>query len=579
MYICWILKKSKCIKMSNKNEQLILGADARQGLKRGVDQLADIVKQTLGPKGKNVMILKNNIPQIINDGVSIAKTIRLWDPLEHAGATMVKNVSKDTDTLYGDGTTTATILAQAILNAGMELDNVNYYKLKKAFDFYVTEVEKYLIKKSKKIIYNQDLRNLALVSTNGDTEIVDLLVQAYKELGFDAYLTVKESPEKTTYLKSVKGLKYDSGWVSPYLTNDKTDRTAKYSHPDGCHVCYVSGELVNEIDIIPILEIQAQDRLPLLIIAERIYGEALAVLVQNKLQGNMAVSAVVVPGLKHEHADIMADMICVTGGEVLNTEDGRKVYDNIDKTIFGIVQGFEVGNDYFTLSKDNREEEKVKERISHIEEEMKKFQHELFQKSAKARIAKLTSGVGVIYIGGNSEIEINEKKLRAQDAVNALACGIDKGYLPGGGIGLMRAAEYLESNSFNIESSVESKQALHILIDAMRKPYEQILINCGMIEAPSEPDWLERISVKLFGPRYKFHISKIIENPEFGYGYNGATEQYSDLLADGIVDALSVTVGALRNAVSVSSIILSTGAAVLDGEVQNKNEQIMFNRM
>lgn len=563
--------------MSSKNEQLVLGDDARQGLKRGVDKLANIVKETLGPKGKNVLILKAGVPQIINDGVSIAKQVRLWDPLEHAGATIIKNVSKDTDALYGDGTTTATVLAQAILNAGMQLNKVNYYKLKKAFDFYVNEVELYLTAKSKKISSDLDLYNLAMVSTNGDKEIVSLLVKAYRELGFNAYLTIKDSPEKTTYLKSIKGLKYDSGWVSPYLTNDKTDKTAKYSHPEGCHICYVSGELVNEIDIIPILELQAIDRLPLLIIAERIYGEALAVLVQNKLQGNMAVSAVVVPGLKHEHADIMADMICVTGGEVLNTEDGKKVHDNIDKTVFGVVEGFEVGNDYFTLSKDNREEEKVRERIMHIEEEMKKYQHELFQKSAKSRIAKLNSGVGVIYIGGNSEIEINEKKLRAQDAVNALACGIDKGYLPGGGIGLVRAAQYLESKLFNIESSSESKYALQILVDAMRKPYEQILINCGVIDEPRKQTWRD-IAANWFNPDEN-HIKKVTDSLSFGYGYNGATEQYSDLLVDGIVDPLSITVGSLRNAVSISSIVLSTGAAVLDGEPENKNEQILFNRM
>ncbi len=568
--------------MSKKNEQLVLGDDVRHGLKRGVDQLANIVKETLGPKGKNVLIIKNGVPQIINDGVSIAKQVRLWDQLEHAGATMVKNVSKDTDSIYGDGTTTATILAQAILNAGIKLDRINYFKLNKAFDFYIGEVEKYLMLNAKKIIYNQDLRNIAMVSTNGDTEIANLLVDAYKDLGFDAFITVKESPEKVTYMKSIKGLKYDSGWVSPFLTNDKTDRTAKYSHSDGCHVCYVAGELVNEIDIIPILELQANDRQPMLIIAERIYGEALAILVKNKMQGNMAVSAVVIPGIKSEHADIMADMIAVTGGEVLNTEDGKKVHDNIDKMVFGVVQGFEVGQDYFTLTKDNRDEEKIKERVEHIEKEMLKFKHELFIKSAKSRIAKLTSGVGVIYIGGTSQLEIDEKILRTVDAVNALTCGLDKGYLPGGGIALLRASEYLVTGKFKIEKSTEQRLAKEILVEAMEKPFNQILLNCGVIEEDYSQDLIEQaidFCINLFSKNKKEnHIQKVLDNPNFWYGYNGATEQYSDLLKDGIIDPLTVTVGALKSAKSISAIILSSGAAVLDGEVENRKDQILFSQ-
>ena len=533
------------------NSHLIIGREVVLGLKRGVDAVANIVKCTLGPKGKNVVIIVDDIPQIINDGVSIARKIRLFDPLENAGATMIKNVSKDTDRKYGDGTTTATILAQAILASGVEEDNINFFKLQLAFEFFVLEVEKYLTDNVRLIESDSDLLHVAMVSTNGDLELSELLLNAYTALGKECFITVKESPEGNTYLKTVKGLKYDSGWVSPFLTNDRIDKTAKYSHSEGCYVCYVGSELVNEIDIIPILELAAVERLPLLIIAERIYGEALAILIKNKLQTNYPVSAVVVPGLKHEHADIFADMICVTGGEVLNTEEGVQVH-GAEISCFGRVDGFEVGSDYFILKNDKRDSEKVEDRVEHIKNEMKKYTHNLFEVSAKARIAKLNSGIGIIYIGGNSVIEITEKKLRCEDAVNALTCAVDKGYVPGGGIALFRASKHLEKKYADTVFSDEEVIALNILKSAMVKPFEQILINCNV---QLDDDYL-------------------VEDKDFSFGYNGNTNLFEDMYEAGIVDPLSVTVGALRSAVSVSGIILSSGAAVFDSD-QDINKKII----
>lgn len=533
------------------------GPQVRQEMKEGVDVLANMVKITLGPKGLNVLIMNGNEPEIINDGVSIAKKVYIGNPIQNAAASLIKQVCQKTDDNAGDGTTTATILAQAILHAGMSLENVNYLKLKKAFENIYENIESYLSEKSQKIKSKEDIYSVAMVSTNGDKMIAKLISDAFEQLGNDCYLITRESPEYLTYLKTVEGLKYDKGYVNPFLTNDKTDRCARYNTES--FVCYISGEVSEEIQLVPILELAASFGAPILIIAQKIYGEALTFLIRNKMQANIALSAVEAPGITSEQIDMMADMISVTGGTILNTETGLQTLDpSLNETCFGRVAGFEVHKDYFVLHRlesTAETEEAIAKRIEHIETEMQKYKHTKFEQSAKGRIAKLKSGIGIIYAGGYSPAEVAENKLRIQDAINAVMCAVEDGYVPGGGISLLRAAVHIKANY--LPKSKEETQALEILCASLTQPFYQILENCG-----HEKNEIDKISREIF------------QKP-FSYGYDAWEEKVVDMYQAGIMNATKVDLTGLKNAISIASIILSSGGAVITADENPQQEKKM----
>lgn len=536
-----------------QNRTVIVGVDVVKGLANGVNTLANLVKVTLGPKGQNVIIQKSLGPEIVNDGVTIARSVFLKDPLENMGAQMMKQISLNTEAAAGDGTTTSTILGQSIVNSGIELigdDKINLIVFKKEMELIADDVCNFLIEQTRSVNNDEDIFNIAKISSNNDLEIAQVLVDAYKEVGKDGYITVRDPKTLETTFEVAKGLVYDRGFLSKFFVNDRKNSVNSFRAID-CLVVFVHGDLESAQEVIPLIEIAAEEQKSLFIIADNIKSDAMNCLVSNKLAG-FDVCAVNSPGIASEHIHIMNDIISYTGGVILNENGGKSIY-NATIEDFGVCESVEVYMENMIIKVEKPNQEMVDARVEDIKLLMDKTKEPYFLDMYQTRLAKLQGGIAVIYPGGRSDIEIIEKKLRVEDAIKAMKAALEMGFLPGGGTAFVHAATYLKLKSLH-EVGAERIIAYNIMIQTLYTPFIQIVLNCGL--DPSEL------------------INKFISY-DFWHGYDAKENEFTNMYKAGIIDPTKVSVNALKNAVSVSTNILTSGGAIiLEGSAEEERSPL-----
>ncbi|HMF87610.1 MAG TPA: chaperonin GroEL [Gemmatimonadaceae bacterium] len=521
-------------------KELHFNTDARAALKRGVDQLAEAVKVTLGPKGRNVVIDKKfGAPTVTKDGVTVAKEIELSDPLENMGAQMVKEVATKTSELAGDGTTTATILAQAIFREGLKnvTAGVNPMALKRGIDQAVTAVVEELKKMSLPTKGKKEIAQVGAISANNDKEIGDLIAEAMEKVGKDGVITVEEAKGLETTLETVEGMQFDRGYLSPYFVTDPEKMEAALEDP----LILIHDKKISSMkDLLPILEKVAQMGKPLLIIAEDIEGEALATLVVNKLRGTLRVVAVKAPGFGDRRKAMLEDIGVLTGGQVISEELGLKL-ENAVVTDLGRSKRIVVDKETTTLIDGQGDEDKIKGRIKEIKAAVEKTTSDYDREKLQERLAKLAGGVAVINVGAPTESEMKEKKARVEDALHATRAAVEEGIVPGGGVALIRAQKALKT--LKLAESDEQ-----IGVDIVRRAIEEPM----------------RIIVQNAGGEGSIVVEKIRQSKDANYGYNALTDQYEDLVAAGVIDPTKVTRTALQNAASISGLLLTTEALIVE---------------
>jgi chaperonin GroEL len=521
-------------------KELHFNTDARAALKRGVDQLAEAVKVTLGPKGRNVVIDKKfGAPTVTKDGVTVAEEIELSDPLENMGAQMVKEVATKTSELAGDGTTTATVLAQAIFREGLKnvTAGVNPMALKRGIDAAVTAVVEELKKMSVPVKGKKEIAQVGSISANNDKEIGDLIAEAMEKVGKDGVITVEEAKGLETTLETVEGMQFDRGYLSPYFVTDPEKMEAVLEDP----LILIHDKKISSMkDLLPILEKVAQMGKPLLIIAEDIEGEALATLVVNKLRGTLRVCAVKAPGFGDRRKAMLEDIGVLAGGQVISEELGLKL-ENAVVTDLGRAKRIVVDKETTTIIDGQGDEEKIKGRIKEIKAAVEKTTSDYDREKLQERLAKLAGGVAVINVGAPTESEMKEKKARVEDALHATRAAVEEGIVPGGGVALIRAQKALKT--LKLTESDEQ-----IGVDIVRKAIEEPV----------------RIIVQNAGGEGSIVVEKIRQSKDNSYGYNALTDQYEDLVAAGVIDPTKVTRTALQNAASISGLLLTTEALIVE---------------
>jgi chaperonin GroEL len=521
-------------------KELHFNTDARAALKRGVDQLAEAVKVTLGPKGRNVVIDKKfGAPTVTKDGVTVAKEIELSDALENMGAQMVKEVATKTSELAGDGTTTATVLAQAIFREGLKnvTAGVNPMALKRGIDSAVSAVVEELKKMSVPIKGKKEIAQVGAISANNDKEIGDLIAEAMEKVGKDGVITVEEAKGLETTLETVEGMQFDRGYLSPYFVTDPEKMEAVLEDP----LILIHDKKISSMkDLLPILEKVAQLGKPLLIIAEDIEGEALATLVVNKLRGTLRVAAVKAPGFGDRRKAMLEDIGVLTGGQVISEELGLKL-ENAVVTDLGRAKRVVVDKETTTIIDGQGDEEKIKGRIKEIKAAVEKTTSDYDREKLQERLAKLAGGVAVINVGAPTESEMKEKKARVEDALHATRAAVEEGIVPGGGVALVRAQKALKT--LKLAESDEQ-----IGVDIIRRAIEEPV----------------RIIVQNAGGEGSIVVEKIRVSKDNNYGYNALTDQYEDLVAAGVIDPTKVTRTALQNAASISGLLLTTEALIVE---------------
>ena len=521
-------------------KELHFNTDARAALKRGVDQLAEAVKVTLGPKGRNVVIDKKfGAPTVTKDGVTVAKEIELSDALENMGAQMVKEVATKTSELAGDGTTTATVLAQAIFREGLKnvTAGVNPMALKRGIDAAVTAVVEELKKMSVPVKGKKEIAQVGSISANNDKEIGDLIAEAMEKVGKDGVITVEEAKGLETTLETVEGMQFDRGYLSPYFVTDPEKMEAVLEDP----LILIHDKKISSMkDLLPILEKVAQLGKPLLIIAEDIEGEALATLVVNKLRGTLRVCAVKAPGFGDRRKAMLEDIGVLAGGQVISEELGLKL-ENAVVTDLGRAKRIVVDKETTTIIDGQGDEEKIKGRIKEIKAAVEKTTSDYDREKLQERLAKLAGGVAVINVGAPTESEMKEKKARVEDALHATRAAVEEGIVPGGGVALIRAQKALKT--LKLTESDEQ-----IGVDIVRKAIEEPV----------------RIIVQNAGGEGSIVVEKIRQSKDNSYGYNALTDQYEDLVAAGVIDPTKVTRTALQNAASISGLLLTTEALIVE---------------
>jgi chaperonin GroEL len=521
-------------------KELHFNTDARAALKRGVDQLAEAVKVTLGPKGRNVVIDKKfGAPTVTKDGVTVAKEIELSDALENMGAQMVKEVATKTSELAGDGTTTATVLAQAIFREGLKnvTAGVNPMALKRGIDAAVAAVVEELKKMSVPVKGKKEIAQVGSISANNDKEIGDLIAQAMEKVGKDGVITVEEAKGLETTLETVEGMQFDRGYLSPYFVTDPEKMEAVLEDP----LILIHDKKISSMkDLLPILEKVAQMGKPLLIIAEDIEGEELATLVVNKLRGTLRVSAVKAPGFGDRRKAMLEDIGVLTGGQVISEELGLKL-ENAVVTDLGRAKRIVVDKETTTIIDGQGDEEKIKGRIKEIKAAVEKTTSDYDREKLQERLAKLAGGVAVINVGAPTESEMKEKKARVEDALHATRAAVEEGIVPGGGVALIRAQKALKT----LKLTETDEQ---IGVDIVRKAIEEPV----------------RIIVQNAGGEGSIVVEKIRQSKDNSYGYNALTDQYEDLVAAGVIDPTKVTRTALQNAASISGLLLTTEALIVE---------------
>jgi len=514
--------------------------EAREGLKKGVDALANAVKVTLGPKGRNVIVGKSfGGPQVTKDGVTVAKEIDLEDSLENMGAQMVKEVASKTNDLAGDGTTTATILAQSIVNEGLKnvTAGANPMDLKRGVDKAVSVIVDELNKSAKTVGNSSEkIQQIASISANNDSAIGDLITQAFEKVGKEGVITVEEAKGTDTYVDVVEGMQFDRGYLSPYFVTNSEKMESDLESP---YILLYDKKISAMKDLLPILEPVAQSGKPLLVIAEDVDGEALATLVVNKLRGALKIAAVKAPGFGDRRKAMLEDIAILTGGTVISEERGFNI-ENTTIDMLGSAERVTIDKDNTTIVNGSGEKKEIQARVGQIKSQIETTTSDYDKEKLQERLAKLAGGVAVLYVGAASEVEMKEKKDRVDDALHATRAAVEEGIVAGGGVALIRARKQLDK----IKSSNDDElTGIQIISRALEAPLRTIVENAG--------------------GEGSVVVAKILDG-KGGFGYDAKSEKYVDLFESGIIDPKKVTRVALENAASVAGMILTTECALVD---------------
>ena len=523
-------------------KEIVFDVEAREKLKRGVDKLANAVAVTLGPKGRNVVIGSAlGAPHVTKDGVTVAQSIELKDPIENMGAQMVKEVSSRTADIAGDGTSTSVVLARAIVTAGMKnvAAGANPIDLKRGIDKAVTAVVEHLKKISKDVSSDhEEIKQVATISANNDEVIGSLIAEAMKVVGNDGVITVEEAKGTETEVKTVEGMQFNKGYLSPYFVTNTQKMLVEMDNP---LILIYDQRISNIKEIVPVLEQAHNSNRPLLIIAEDIDNEALNTIVLNRVKGGLKVAAIKSPGYGEGKMDLLEDLAVLTGGVVVSEDKGILI-DAVTIDMLGSAAKIEIDKDSTTIINGDGHELVIKERIAHIKNQIEISNSEFELPKLQERLAKLSGGIAVLYVGAMSEVEMYEKKDRVDDALAATRAAIEEGIVPGGGVALLRCIKALS----NLTGANEDENTgISIVIKALESPLNQILRNAGL-----EPAVI---------------IANVIDGKE-DYGYNARTDEYQNLYLAGVIDPTKVTRTAIENAASIASMILLTDCVIVESQ-------------
>jgi chaperonin GroEL len=514
--------------------------DARERMLHGVDILANAVRVTLGPKGRNVVLEKSfGAPRITKDGVTVAKEIELEDKFENMGAQMVREVASKTSDTAGDGTTTATLLAQAIVKEGAKsvAAGSNPMDLKRGVDLAVNAIVNELKSKAKKVTSNEEIAQVGTISANGDQEIGRFIAEAMQKVGNDGVITVEEAKALDTELEVVEGMQFDRGYISPYFITDADKMRVELENP---YILINEKKLSNLQSILPLLEAVVQSGKPLLVIAEDVEGEALATLVVNKLRGGLKVAAVKAPGFGDRRKAMLQDIAVLTSGQVISEDLGIKL-ENVTLDMLGRAKKVVITKDDTTIVDGAGKKADIQARVAQIKQQIEDTTSDYDREKLQERLAKLAGGVAVIKVGGATEMEVKEKKDRVDDALNATRAAVEEGILPGGGVALIRSQKVLDKlNAANDDQKV----GINIVRRAIQAPARQIAENAGEDGAVV--------------------VGKIVDKGDYAFGYNAATGEYGDLVKQGVIDPAKVVRTALQDAASVAGLLITTEAMVAE---------------
>ena len=514
--------------------------EARDRMLRGVDILADAVKVTLGPKGRNVVLEKSfGAPRVTKDGVTVAKEIELEDKFENMGAQMLREVASKTSDIAGDGTTTATVLAQAIVKEGAKAvaAGANPMDLKRGVEQGVQAVVDQLKAKSKKVTNNEEIAQVGTVSANGDIEVGKMIAEAMDKVGKEGVITVEEAKSLETELNVVEGMQFDRGYVSPYFITDANKMVAELEDP---YILIHEKKLASLQPLLPVLEAVVQASKPILIIAEEIEGEALATLVVNKLRGGLKVAAVKAPGFGDRRKAMLEDIATLTAGTMISEDLGMKL-ENVKLNMLGRAKRVQVEKENTTIIDGAGKKKDIEGRIQQIKTQIEETTSDYDKEKLQERLAKLSGGVAVIKVGGSTEVEVKERKDRVEDALHATRAAVEEGIVPGGGVALLRAAKALEELKAENE---DQKTGINIVRKALSWPARLIAINAG-----------EDGSIV---------VGKILDRATYNFGYNAQTGEYGDLTSQGVIDPAKVVRCALQDASSIAGLLITTEAMVAE---------------
>jgi len=521
-------------------KEVKFGQDARERMLHGVDILANAVRVTLGPKGRNVVLEKSfGAPRITKDGVTVAKEIELEDKFENMGAQMVREVASKTSDTAGDGTTTATLLAQAIVKEGAKsvAAGSNPMDLKRGVDLAVNAIVNELKSKAKKVTSNEEIAQVGTISANGDQEIGRFIAEAMQKVGNDGVITVEEAKALETELEVVEGMQFDRGYISPYFITDADKMRVELESP---YILINEKKLSNLQSILPLLEAVVQSGKPLLVIAEDVEGEALATLVVNKLRGGLKVAAVKAPGFGDRRKAMLQDIAVLTGGQVISEDLGIKL-ENVTLDMLGRAKKVVITKDDTTIVDGAGKKADIVARVAQIKQQIEDTTSDYDKEKLQERLAKLAGGVAVIKVGGATEMEVKERKDRVDDALNATRAAVEEGILPGGGVALIRSQKVLDKlNAANDDQKV----GINIVRRAIQAPARQIAENAGEDGAVV--------------------VGKIVDKDDYAFGYNAATGEYGNLVKQGVIDPAKVVRTALQDAASVAGLLITTEAMVAE---------------
>ena len=520
-------------------KQIAFDQEAREALRRGIHKLAKAVKVTLGPKGRNVIIQKSfGSPLVTKDGVTVAKEIDLEDKYENMGARMVREVASKTSDVAGDGTTTATVMAEAIFNEGLKavVAGVNPMMMKRGIEKAVEEIIERLKENSKPVKLKKDLQNVATVASNDDNEIGTIIAEAFDKVGKDGVITVEEGKALQTTHEFVEGMQFDRGYLSPYFVTDQQKMECELDDP---YILIYENKISSNKDLVPLLEKVLSTNKPILIIAEEVEGEALATLVINRLRGTFKCSAVKAPGYGDRRKAMLEDIAKLTGGQAIFEDLGIQL-EAVELKQLGRAKKVKIDKDNTIIIEGAGKKDEIKARVASIQRELEKSTSDYDKEKLSERIAKLSGGVAKINVGAATESEMKEKKARVEDAMHATRAAAQEGILPGGGVALLRASDGLKGKGLSHDELI----GYNIVVRACKAPIQQISNNAGMDGAVV--------------------MNKVLDNKDFNYGYDARNDRYVDMVKEGIIDPTKVVRSALQNGASVSTLLLTSDALVAD---------------